>query len=229
MSNIKEILKSGLVVSCQALEDEPLYSSYIMAKMALAAYQGGAVGIRANSGVDIKAIKREVNLPIIGIVKKQYSDSNMYITPTMKEVTEVFKAGAEIVAVDATNRRRPNNEALEDFVSEIRKTYPSLYLMADIATFEEGKRAEALGFDLISTTLHGYTEDTKDACLPNIKLVKELVNGIKIPIITEGGVWEPKDANDAMNNGSYAVVIGTAITRPREITKRFVESIKTRN
>ena len=124
-------IKGGLIVSCQALETEPLYDSYIMSKMAYAAMLGGAVGIRANTVVDIKAIRERVDLPIIGIIKEEYHDSDVYITPTMKEVDALVEIGCDIIATDATNRPRPDGKSFEEFFTEVRKKYPNQLFMAD--------------------------------------------------------------------------------------------------
>jgi N-acylglucosamine-6-phosphate 2-epimerase len=218
-------LRGGLVVSCQALVEEPLHSSYIMSKMALAAKLGGAVGIRANSYEDIIAIKKEVDLPVIGIVKRDFEDSEVFITATINEVDEVFRAGAEIIAVDATNRLRPNQQTLESFYFEVREKYPDIMLMADVSTFEEGIKAAELGFDIVATTLSGYTNYTKDYNLPNIQLVKSLSDTLDVPVMAEGGYWTSEDMQNAMLSGAHGCIVGSAITRPMEITKRFVNSL----
>lgn len=215
-------IKGGLIVSCQALAEEPLHSSYIMSKMALAAKLGGASGIRANGYEDITAIKEAVDLPVIGIVKKDYEDSDIYISATLKEVKEVVNAGAEIIAVDATNRLRPDGQTLQEFYAEVRSTFPAHLLMADVSTFEEGIEADALGFDLVATTLSGYTDYTKDVQLPNTDLVKSLADKIDAPVMAEGGYWTLEDLDGAVTSGAHACIIGSAITRPMEITKRFV-------
>nr|WP_212698778.1 N-acetylmannosamine-6-phosphate 2-epimerase [Vallitalea pronyensis] len=221
-----DIIRTGLIVSCQALSHEPLHSSFIMAKMSLAAYEGGAVCIRANSYEDIKAIKEEVDLPIIGLVKRDYDDSPIYITPTMREVREVAEAGAEVVAIDATHRIRPKGELLVDMVKQIKTAFPSLYMMADVATLEEAIYAESIGFDLVSSTLNGYTEYTMTSVLPNLDLVEAMTQSLSIPVIAEGGIWDYQDTRKALEKGAYAVVVGTAITRPQEITKKFVSAMK---
>ncbi|EGA91428.1 N-acylglucosamine-6-phosphate 2-epimerase [Planococcus donghaensis MPA1U2] len=218
-------LKGGLVVSCQALDDEPLHSSYIMSRLAVAAQQGGAVGIRANSCKDISAIKELVDLPVIGIVKRDYEDSKVFITATLKEVEEVVKSGAEIVALDATNQLRPNGKSLDEFYAEIRHAFPEVLLMADISTFDEGVKASKLGFDLVATTLSGYTEYTKNTVLPNTELIKSLCEAIDTPVMAEGGYWRPEELEQAMAYGAHGCIVGSAITRPREITKRFVSSM----
>jgi N-acylglucosamine-6-phosphate 2-epimerase len=223
--SITEVLQRGLVVSCQALDDEPLHSSYIMSRMAVAAKEGGAIGIRANSKEDIIAIKKEVDLPIIGILKKVYGDSNVYITPTIMEVAEIVESGAEVIALDATKRERPDGKALDEFIKKIKNKFPEVYIMADVSDYEEGLKAAELGFDLISTTLSGYTDYTKNRQLPDIDLIKRLSEDLDIPIIAEGGIWTVEDSKNAYNAGAYALVVGSAITRPQLITKRFVNSI----
>ncbi len=227
--NNKEILeqiKGGLIVSCQALETEPLYDSYIMSKMAWAAYLGGAVGIRANTVVDIKAIKEKVDLPVIGIIKQVYDDSDVYITPTMKEVDALVEIGCEIIAVDATDRLRPNGVTFEAFFTEVRAKYPNQLFMADTSCFEEGKKAEELGMDLIGTTMAGYTPYTNGTPLPDFKLMERYVKELHSPVIAEGGIWVPEQLKQAIDTGVHAAVVGTAITRPMDITKHFIEAIK---
>lgn len=222
---ILEQIKGGLVVSCQALESEPLHDSYIMAKMAWAAYLGGAVGIRCNTVVDIKAIKEKVDLPVIAIIKQVYDDSDVYITPTMKEVDALAEIGCEIIALDATDRLHPGGVTFEDFFKEVRAKYPNQLFMADTSCFEEGKKAQELGFDLIGTTMAGYTPYTKGTSLPDFTLMERYVNELDTPVIAEGGIWVPEQLKKAMDIGIHAAVVGTAITRPMDITKRFVAAI----
>ena len=149
-------IKNSLIVSCQALPDEPLHSSFIMSKMALAAKQGGAKGIRANTKEDIIQIKEEVNLPVVGIVKRDYKDSEVFITATYKEIDELLESNCEMIAIDATTRNRPQDIKLQDLVDYTKRLNSEVELMADIATLEEAKIAEKLGFDCISTTLWLY-------------------------------------------------------------------------
>lgn len=222
---ILEKIKGGLIVSCQALPTEPLYDSYIMSKMAWAAYLGGAVGIRANTVIDIKAIKDMVDLPVIGIIKEVYDDSDVYITPTMKEVDALVEAGCEIIAVDATNRLRPNGVTFEEFFTEVRAKYPDQLFMADTSCFEEGELAEKLGFDLIGTTMAGYTPYTKGRTLPDVELIERYVKELNTPVIAEGGIWVPEDLKNVYKAGAFGAVCGTAITRPMDITKRFVNAL----
>lgn len=219
-------VRGGLIVSCQALKSEPLHSSYIMSKMAYAAKLGGAVGIRANSVDDIKEIKKIVDLPIIGIIKRDYDDSPIFITPTINEVDELVSCGADVIATDATNRIRPNGETLESFFKKVREKYPEILFMADCSTFEEGVFASNIGFDFIGTTLSGYTDYTKGVELPNLEMMKKLVDKIDTPVIGEGGIWYPEQLKQALDTGIITAVVGTAITRPMDITKKFVSAIK---
>lgn len=218
-------IKGGLIVSCQALVDEPLHSSYIMSKMAVAAKEGGAKGIRANMPEDIREIKKALNLPIIALYKQDYPDSKIRITPTEREVELLMEVNPEIIAIDATNRIRPEGISLDKFFARIRKEYPGQLFMADCATYEEGIYAQEIGFDIVGTTLCGYTEDTKDISLPNHTLIKQLADTLRIPLIAEGGIWDIEDLKKIMSEKVHAVVIGTAITRPREITQRYVKAI----
>lgn len=225
------MLKEGdLVVSCQALEDEPLHSSFIMSRMALAAKQGGAKGIRANSIEDISEIKKVVDLPIIGIIKKVYSDSEIHITASYIEVEALVKAGADIIALDATNRIRPGGINLEEFFETIKADYPEQKWMADCSTVEEMLEAERLGFDYIGTTLFGYTPYSKGPILENeAKQLKTALAVIKSPIIAEGNVNTPELARFSIDLGCYAVVVGSMITRPQLITQKFSNAIKSEN
>lgn len=225
-SDLFKRLKHGLVVSCQALKDEPLHSPFIMSKMALAAKEGGAVGIRANGGEDIRAIKAEVDLPIIGIVKRDYEDSEVFITPTMDEVEEVVKTGADIVAMDATNRMRPRGESLQNFIGQIKRKHPDILLMADVSNLDEAVTAGKLGFDLVATTLSGNTKSTADHPKPNLLLVRKIAEHLDVPVVAEGGIWDPGEMQEAFEYGAFTCIIGTAITRPQEITKRFVDQIQ---
>ncbi|MBP2076144.1 N-acetylmannosamine-6-phosphate 2-epimerase [Oceanobacillus polygoni] len=220
-------LPNNLIVSCQALEDEPLHSSFIMSKMALAAAQGGAKGIRANSKEDIIEIKKEVSLPIIGIVKRDYQGSDVYITATSKEVDELIESGCEVIAMDATISERPK-ESLEELVNYAREQAPDVELMADISTIEEAIIAEKLGFDYIGTTLHGYTNHTKGKKLydQDFAFLKEVLQAVEKPVIAEGNIITPDMLKKSFELGVYATVVGGAITRPKDITSRFVHEIK---
>jgi len=219
-------IQGGLIVSCQALEHEPLHSSYIMSRMAYAAMQGGAAGIRANTPQDIAAIKKAVSLPVIGIIKKEYEDSPVYITPTMAEVDALVDAGAEIIALDATARLHPGGCALEEFFAAVREKYPQQLFMADCSDFAEAEAAQRMGFDLLGTTLAGYTPHTAGRTLPDFELMHRIAHELDRPLIAEGGIWTPQELRQAFDAGAFACVVGTAITRPMEITRRFVAAIK---
>lgn len=220
-------LPKDLIVSCQALENEPLHSSYIMGKMALAAAQGGAKAIRANSKEDIKEIKQTVSLPIIGIVKRDYEHSDVFITATTKEIDELIESGCEIIAIDATTRKRPQ-QSLQELVQYTREKAPNVELMADCSTLDDAKNADQLGFDYIGTTLYGYTEETKGNKLfdNDFSFLKEVVATVEKPVIAEGNIMSPEMLEAAFDIGVYAVVVGGAITRPQQITERFAEKVK---
>lgn len=222
--NILKQIRGGLIVSCQALKGEPLYGADVMAKMALAAQVGGAVGIRANYAQDIRAIKDVVNVPVIGLVKKHYEDSLAYITPTMVEVEEVVNAGADIVAVDATMLKKPQDKSTADFIYEIKEKF-DIMVLADVSIYDEGIEAQQAGADIISTALAGYTPYSIQTEEPDFELISRLSKDLSIPLAAEGRIWTPEQAVQALKFGAFSVVVGTAITRPQEITKRFVRAI----
>ncbi|EPG2184402.1 N-acetylmannosamine-6-phosphate 2-epimerase [Enterobacter cloacae] len=227
MKTVLDTLKGKLVVSCQALENEPLHSPFIMSRMALAARQGGAAAIRANSVVDIEAIKEQVTLPVIGIIKREYPDSEVFITATMKEVDELMTVSPAIIALDATDRARPGGESLATLVTRIRTRYPSVLLMADIATVDEAVMAQALGFDCVGTTLYGYTAQTVGHALPDddCQFLKAVLAAVTVPVVAEGNVDTPERAARCLALGAHMVVVGGAITRPQQITERFMAAI----
>lgn len=223
-----ESLKGSLIVSCQALDYEPLHSSFIMGRMAKAADMGGAKGIRANTVEDIEEIRKNVNLPIIAIIKRDYPDSEIYITPTMKEIDELVAIHPEIIALDATDRIRPNNLTLDEFYHTIRAKYPSLTLMADCSTLEECIHADELGFDFIGTTMIGYTPKSKGLKIAedDFALLKEIIKSVKHPVIAEGNIDSPEKARRVLEIGAFATVVGSSITRPQLITKKYSDAIK---
>ena len=218
-------IKGKLVVSCQALPEEPLHSSYIMSRMAVAAKQCGAAGIRAQSVEDINAIMEVCDLPMIGIIKRNYPDSDVYITASMKEIEELLTTKCQIIALDATDRPRPNGEKTEDLVARIHEA--GRLAMADCSTYEECAKAQEIGFDIISTTLCGYTPYSKKVDGPNFELLKKCVDTLTVPVIAEGKINTPEDLRRVYEEcGVFSAVVGGAITRPQQITARFVGALK---
>ncbi len=221
-----EMFERGIIVSCQAQPHEPLYrpEGGIMNLMALAAQQAGAVGIRANGIVDVTQISQTVSLPIIAIYKKHYEPKGAFVTPTMAEVDALMEISTiKAVAIDCSFAKRPFDEPLADFILAVKKKYPDIVIMADVATVEEGIYAWKLGVDAVASTLYGYT-DAQGGPKPNIELVVELVKQVDLPIVAEGGIYKEEHIEQLFAAGAYACVVGGAITRPKEITTRLVEA-----
>lgn len=223
-----EQLKGKLIVSCQALPEEPLHSSFIMGRMALAAKEGGAAGIRANTREDIHEIQSQVDLPVIGIVKQNYEGCDVYITPTMKEVDQLMEVKPEIIALDATEAERPGGLTLDEFFRQIKEKYPDQLWMADCSTVEEALHADQLGFDFIGTTLVGYTKQSRDLKIEenDFEVLRKILDQVKHPVIAEGNVNTPEKAKRVLELGAYSVVVGSAITRPQLIAKSFAEAVR---
>ncbi len=221
-------LKGKLVVSCQALPNEPLHSSFIMGRMARAAKEGGAYGIRANTKEDILEIQSQVSLPIIGIVKRDYPDSSVYITPTIQEVKELMEVHPEIIALDATGRLRPNQLELKDFFYSLKEAYPGQLWMADCSTVEEALYADALGFDFIGTTMVGYTPQSEGMKIEadDFSILKQIIQGCSHPVIAEGNIDTPSKAKRVIELGAFCVVVGSIITRPQLITRSFAQVLE---
>lgn len=213
----------GLVVSCQALENEPLHGSHHMSAMAKAAEMGGAVGIRANSPSDITAIKKVVNLPVIGLFKKKYAHYDLHITPTVEDALAVHRSGADIVAIDGTERTRPDHKTLKETIAKLKQY--GIRVMADVSTFEEGMSAAKYGADYVSTTLSGYTPYSKKQDGPDFELVTALSKVLSVPVAAEGRIRSPQEAVAALEAGAHFVVVGGAITRPQFITQMFTYEI----
>lgn len=225
-----EKIKGKLIVSCQAVEGEPLYveEKSIMYLMARAAKQAGTPAIRTSSIRDVIAIKEETGLPVIGLVKVKYDGFESYITPTMKEVDDLVAAGSDVIALDCTNQKRGDGRTIGEFVTEVRTKYPDAILMADISTYEEGVNAWKLGVDIVGTTMSGYTSYTPKTEGPDLELIKKLAETVDIPVIGEGRVHYPRQAVEVLNAGAFAVVVGGAITRPLEIAQRFIKAVEER-
>ena len=223
--DIIENLRNKIIVSVQAMPNEPLYEEACMKAMMASVINGGAGALRVAGARDVRNAK-EFNVPVIGLTKPEKLPENwrgvVYITPALKEVKELINAGADIIAFDGTSRIRPNNCTLEDIINQIHAS--NKLAMADISTLEEGVNCANLGADIISTTLSGYTlESGEPTEKPDYELLKNLVKKVNKPVILEGRIWEPSDVKKAFELGAHSVVIGSAITRPQLITKRFIE------
>lgn len=224
LSDITTYLRRGLIVSCQALPQEPLFGADIMARLALAAEAGGAVGIRANSPVDIAAIRAVTSLPLIGLSKVDVAGYDVYITPTVADAQAVADAGADIIAIDATNRSHPEGSATD----AIQRTQAATGkpVLADISTYDEALAAQDAGAELISTTMSGYTPYSPQSEAPDLELVRRLAAILTVPLLAEGRIATPEQARAALDAGAWAVVVGGAITRPQQITARFARAIQ---
>ena len=216
-------LKNQVIISVQAMPDEPLYDEIALTAMMKSVINGGAKGLRLAGARDVRNAKKLFDVPVIGLTKPEKLPENwqeiVYITPTLKEVNELIEANADIIATDATERPRPK-ESLEEIIKYIKQK--NKLAMADISTLKEGIRARELGFDIISTTLSGYTQNSrKNIETPDFELLEELVKNVDCPVVLEGRIWEPKEVDKAFEIGAHSVVIGSAVTRPQLITKHF--------
>jgi N-acylglucosamine-6-phosphate 2-epimerase len=217
-------LAGGLVVSCQAGQDSPLHGAAPMAMMAAAAVAGGAVGIRANGPADIAAIRERVPVPILGINKLKATDGSIFITPSRRSAREVIAAGARLVALDGTGRRREADETLGEVIGYIHGAGAAA--LADISTLEEALQAAALGADMVGTTLSGYTSYSPQQEEPDFALLEQLRDHSPLPFFAEGRIWTGEQARRALSLGAAFVVVGTAITNPQAITQRLVQAVK---
>ena len=224
-----DAIHGQMIISCQAVEGEPLYveEKSIMYLMARAAKQAGTPAIRTSSIRDVVAIKEETELPVIGLVKIQYPGYEEYITPTMKEVDDLTAAGADVVALDCTLRKRGDGTTVNEFIAQIKEKYPDIILMADISNYEEGINAWKCGVDIVGTTMSGYTAYTVSGTdEPDYELTERLARDTDIPVIGEGRIHYPEQAVRALQTGVWAIVVGGAITRPLEIALRFQKKIR---
>ncbi len=216
-------LKGGLVVSCQVPDGTAIDTPEFIAAQALTVIQAGAIGIRAQGISNVTAISRAAHVPIIGLVKRYLDTTPIYITPTVLDVLELEQAGASIVAVDATERLRPDRLDFTTFFKHLRHE-TDIPLLADVDTVEAAIIAESVGCEAIATTLSGYT-DKPAPPLPNIRLIEAIAKKVSIPVIAEGGFNQPNQVSQALDAGAWAVCIGTAITNPFLLTKSFLEGI----
>ena len=224
---ILEDLKNKIIVSSQAMPDEPFYDETCMIAMMQDVVNGGAAGLRV-AGIRDVVNATIYGIPVIGLTKPDKLPENwksiVYITPGVKEVKSLIEAGADIIAFDGTKRPRPDGSSIEQLIELIHFT--GRLAMADIATLEEGINAANLGADIISTTLAGYTDETSDmGAEPAFELLEKLIEQTDKPIFLEGRIWTPEQVQKAFELGAHSVVIGSAITRPHLITKRFVSCI----
>jgi len=207
-----QTLHYGLIVSCQAPADSPLHNPLVIAAMAQAAMNQGAVGIRIDSPAHIEAVRTQSSAtPIIGLWKQQLPGCEVYITPQFHHAAQVASAGADIIAIDATSRDRPDGETVTTLIARIHDELGKL-VMADVDTIENAIAAQKAGADLVGTTLYGYTNQTKHLSPPGFDLLTQLVKQLDVPVICEGGIASPQMAQEALKLGAYAVVVGTAIT-----------------
>lgn len=217
-------LQGKLIVSVQAYPGEPLRDPATMARMALAAEQGGAAAIRCQGLADIAAIKGQVKVPVIGLWKE--GDEGVYITPTLRHARACSLAGADIVALDATRRPRPDGRSYAETVAALHDE--GILVMADCGSFADAEMAAAAGSDILSTTLSGYTGERPKTAGPDLELLGQLVAAFDQPVICEGRVHTPAQARAAMDAGAWAVVVGTAITHPTSITGWFAQEVHSR-
>ena len=221
---ILESFKDGLIVSCQVQKDDPIYSEEMPVKMAQAAEWGGAVGIRANSPEQIRAIKAAVKLPLIGLYKIWSDDTEVFITPTVESAIQVYEAGAEIVALDCTESLINGRPAYE-LLPLVQKELPDAIIFADVSTYDEARRAVDMGADIVAPTLYGYTAATAHIEEPGMREFARMCRDFKEDayVLMEGHIYTPEDAMKCLYLGAHAVVVGSAITRPHLITKRFTD------
>lgn len=218
-------IRHGLVVSCQAPVSSPLHNPMVIAAIAQASLQQGAVGVRIDTPAHVSAVRQSTNAPIIGIWKRQFDGSEVYITPQFEQAEAIAQAGADIIAIDATQRPRPGGESVAMLIDQIHDRLHKP-VMADVATLKEAIAAVEAGVDVVGTTLYGYTAETRHLAPPGWDLLTEMVHQLSVPIICEGGVASPEMARKALELGAYAVVVGTAITGIDSQVKRYVGALQ---
>ncbi len=223
--NVLDQLRGGLIVSVQARAGSAIDDPHVLVAMAMAAQKNGAVAVRMQGVTNIRIARRTIDVPMIGLIKREYEGYEPYITPTLAEVREVIGAGAEIVAFDATDRARPGGTTLGDIIRAIRAT--GRLAMADCSTVQDAERAIAAGAEIVATTLCGYTKETAESPLPALDLVRELAARSGF-VICEGGVARPEQLAEALRAGADAVVVGTAITNVDVLVGEFAAAASKR-
>ena len=220
-----EGFKNGLIVSCQVQRDDPIYTDDIVVKMAEAAQWAGAVGIRANTPEQIRAIKQKVKLPMIGLYKIWHEDTDVFITPTLDAARAVWEAGAEIIALDCTDQITHEGRPAWELLEQVKRALPEAMIFADVSNYEEAKRAVALGADIVGPTLYGYTKETAAIEYPDLREFARMCRdfGEQAYFVMEGHLYTPEDAMKCLYLGAHAAVVGSAITRPHLTAKRFVD------
>jgi len=214
-------LRGGLIVSVQAWSGSAMDEPHVIAAMARAAQDGGAVALRVEGVADLQAVRARVALPIVGLIKREYAGFEPYITPTLGEVGAVVAAGAEIVAFDATPRPRPAEVSVGAIVAAIHAA--GRLALADCATETDARTALAAGADIVATTLCGYTPETAGHALPALDLVRALAD-LGAFTLCEGGVHHPSEVRAALDAGADAVVVGSAITNVDWLVREFAGS-----
>ncbi|HEY9878913.1 MAG TPA: N-acetylmannosamine-6-phosphate 2-epimerase [Leptolyngbyaceae cyanobacterium] len=219
-----DLMQGGLIVSCQAPVDSPLHNPAVIAAMAKAAVNQGAVGVRIDTPAHIEATRLQVKAPIIGLWKQVVPNYQVYITPQFHHAQAVVAAGADIIAVDATARPRPGSEPLTLLIKRIHEELGKP-VMADVDTLENAIAATQAGADYVGTTLYGYTEETQHLTPPGFELLAQMVKVLKVPVICEGGIASPEEARKALDLGAFAVVVGTAITGIDLLVQKYMKGL----
>lgn len=222
--SLLQSLNKTLIVSCQAPVESPLHDPYVIAAMAKAAVLSGASAVRIDTPAHITAVRKQISAPIIGLWKQLISGSEVYITPQFSHAEAIAKAGADIIAIDATLRERPNQEQLTTIITRIHQELGKL-VMADIDTIEAAITAANAGADIVGTTLYGYTKETKHLSPPGFQLLTEMVEKLQVPVICEGGISSPEMAQQALKIGAFAVVVGTDITGIDAKLKEYIVAL----
>ena len=224
MTDLFPISEKGLVVSCQAPVDSPLHDPVVIAAIAASAINRGAVGVRIDTPAHVKAVRQQINQPIIGLWKQQIPGFEVYITPRFEDAEAIANSGADIIAIDATLRERPQGLTVKQLIERIHQDLNKL-VMADVDCLEAAIAAVEAGADCVGTTLFGYTQQTKHQSPPGFDLLEKMVQQLNVPVICEGGIASPAMAKHALELGAYAVVVGTAITGIDALVQAYTQAM----